>query len=252
MLAARSGAPRGYSADTINARMKAIHNRRADAEAALDAYRGLEAARMRELLDCPKEALVDAAGYAPLRWENAAAATVELATAPLEAREVVPFVKRGRHVVPVPPGVNDARACQDAAFRAQLVGTAELERYEATHLDEHGRPLYARFGFISRRGDDEAGRVEGWGVLLEQGRQVQQVILRGALSAIQRACPDHATAERWRQAGVTVVHDLAKPWGAFERYGASGIPPIVGLRLRFPKRERPTPTVAPITWLPLV
>jgi hypothetical protein len=244
MLAARSGAPRGYSAETIAARMKKIHDRRADAQSALDAHRDLEAKRLRELLECADEDVVDPRTFAPLRWENSAAATVEVATAPLEAREVVPYVKRGRHVVPVQPGVNDDRSCQDAAIRAQLVGTEQLEKYEEKH-GENGRRLYAELGFVSRRGDEEIGRVEGWGVLLEQARQVQQVILRGTLGAIQRQCPDLATAERWRQAGVTVVHDLARPWGAFERYGSSGNP-HAGLALRFRSAPRLPRAAEPI------
>lgn len=240
MLAEAHGrAPRGYSADAIEARMKKVHNRRADAEAALSAFRGLEAARLRELLTCPEENEVEAYGYASLRWEDAAKATIELATAPLAARERTPFFRRGKKVVAFPAGANDERACEDANIRAQLCGTEALERYEAEH-GENGRPLYHGLGFVSRRGDEEHGRVEGWGVLLEQARQVQQVILKGALSAIQRQCPDHATAERWSQAGVTVMHDLARPWGAFERYSAAGIPPRGGRGLedRFPRRRK--------------
>lgn len=240
MLAAAQGhAPRGYSADAIEARMKMVHNRRADAEAALAAFRSLEAAKMRELLACPDDDAVDSRGYEPLRWEDSARATLELATMPLAARERTPFFKRGKKVVAFPAGSNDERACEDANIRAQLAGTAHLEEYEQQH-GERGRPLYSGLGFVSRRGDEEWGRIEGWGVLLEQAREVSQVILLAALSAVQRQCPDHATAERWAQAGVTVLHDLARPWGAFERYGSAGIPPRGGrgLELRFPRRRR--------------
>ncbi len=235
-------APRGYSADAIEARLKKVHNRRSDAEAALDAFRGLEAARLRALLSCPDDQAVDAKSYEPLRWEDPTRATLAIATMPLDARERTAFFRRGKRDVAYIAGANDDRACEDANIRAQLVGTERLEAYEKQHADERGRPLYHGLGFVSRRGDEEWGRTEGWGVLLEQAREVSQSILLGALSAIQRQCPDQSTSERWAQAGVTVLHDLAKPWGAFERYGSTGVPPRGGrLEERFPRRRRPRP-----------